>query len=374
METPALGLAYGKTAALADWSEVGSRIRGMLPDTDAIGGGIQKMLLSFMGGTKPAKPIQQQPKPAAPQPQAPKGSVKGRTPDQRRAATRAAEPALRKNRAYMDAIIHGDKMRRLNQQDPNAPRKGVAAEQARREADGDWAWRSAQRLGAQSGHGTRPGVPNFPGRSDMAFNIGADRSSAEAGGGRMQIPRSPVAGMSGTDFANTVNKFMDDKALEGQGARGMGLDEFQRYMGRNYPAQAAASRAKYDKPEIAWGENDPMYQTPSKTPGKAPIGWQPTTYEQAARMGVLEKGGLKAPGSTVPRPQMRSYGGGVSADLTPAQQANLDANGGWKPTPKPQRPQPAPAAPPATPRGLGANPNNAGSSALKPGNMDLRLK
>jgi len=203
-------------------------------------------------------------------------------------------------------------------------------EQARREQAGDWAWESARGLARQRQNPYA--MPNFASSGSMSMGGGQDQhalESAQMGDTRNAVQSAQIPGMTKADVASVVNRFSDTQRLEGQNAPGMGLDEFDRYMARYYPEQQRASRERYAKPQIQWGEERPMYQMPSQTPGKAPIQWAPTTYEQAARMGVLDGGKLKAPGSVVPLPTMKSYDNNISAWLTEKQQAKLEANGGW---------------------------------------------
>lgn len=353
MEKPSLGLVYTKTAALPLWEDITSSWKKVAP--------------VWMGGdpAKPDAPTTPPPPPVqkAVQPDAPASAAA--TPAQKKPSSRAdrqkklrdlytspewrqrEEARLAEEKRTSD-YVSGEVARQRKQTPEAGVKRDWAGEQKRRSDQGAWAWNSSRGLVSGKNQPSGLSIPNFASSGGYA-GFGNMRNA----NGNAKLPSAfaaAVPGMTRTDFIAGTNRFLDNQQLEGQGAAGMGLEEFDRYMGRYYPGQQQASRERYAKPQIQWAEGSPMYQTQSKTPGKTPIQWQPTTYEQAARMGVLDGDRLKTPGTAIQPPAMRSYGGGVSASLTPEQQANLAANGGWSPQKK------------QTARGLGADTNQAGVS------------
>lgn len=323
MERPALGLAYAKTAALPSWEDTAGQInpikwlrtgpRDPAPPAPATptaetsptpAPAVQPS--APPAGQAASVPTAQQPAPVQKPPSNRVDAIKRRKlelalrRDRQRKADAIHGPGRRQSAATMDANIAAGTRRNQAAAGGNP----MAREQARRERDGDWAWQQAQSLGAR----TMRGNPVNPGPA-------------------VNTPGYSVPGMPGYDLSHAVNRFQDNAALEGQNSRGMGDDEFQRYVGKHYPQQAAASREKYRKPEIS---NAPTYQWSGRTPGKKPIEWSPTTYEQAQRMGVLDGGKLKSPDARPTPPTMDAFGGGVSATLTTPQKQRAETGEAWK--------------------------------------------
>jgi hypothetical protein len=317
MEKPVLGLAYVKTAGVWDdgvalWKRHAPTWAGGTPAAPAAAGAPAPAPAAVAPGAA-AAPVEQTPEQVA-------AARKKKVLDDRRAKEKAKSVALAKQRAAALAYERGpagaaDRERRRiaakHISDARIAREGNplspefmgneparANEQARREAQGNWAWENSRGL---------------PGRSDQPRGLTAPnfRSQGMAPGrGPSKLPStasSIAPGMTQTGFVAGANQFLDRGRLEGQGAPGVGLDEFDRYMARYYPEAQKASRERYATSQIPSG-GSPTYEWQGKKPGAKPISYEVTDDKQAERMNVLGYNGqLRDPADPlINRPKPRA--------------------------------------------------------------------
>lgn len=274
METPVLGLAYVKTAGVWDDAK----------------GWYSRNMPSWLGGTPAAQPTPAQQPPAMlrrpeDQPPAPPTSSENgfdaygahlrtiRKGEQAaHAKRRRADPKKTKRVAPLSNTDKG----LLQWEDQNRQRmdRDIVAERTRTPQQGGGSWENQQQKRERSGE-----------RSWQASQAQADLKNRTN-----NHRRGTAAGMDhGRVGWEAATRDFSEKR---QDREGRDLDSFTRRMQEVDPAGAAAARRKGDDTLSRAGVTAPSYDWQGRGAGK-PIQWEPTTYEQAERMGVLQPGNAK---------------------------------------------------------------------------------